>query len=53
MSRMGEVWYEQLDDDLMLAALAYEEELKEKEARRYPVVITPEIIIKETSDDEL
>jgi hypothetical protein len=44
-------WHEDDDIDLMLAALAHEEELHqqqlEQEARRYPVVITPRVFIHE------
>lgn len=54
MSRMGEwfmEWHEDDDIDLMLAALHHEEELHqqrlEQEARRYPVVITPQAISHE------
>ena len=53
MSRMGEwfmEWHEDDDLDLMLCELAHEEELhqQELEARRYPVVITPQTFTHES-----
>lgn len=53
MSRMSEWHMEcQEDNDLMMCALAHEEELNQQEyeqaARRYPVVITPQAFTHES-----
>lgn len=56
MSRMGEWFMEQDEEhanDIMMCALAHEEELNRQEfeqaARRYPVVITPQAFIHESN----